>query len=62
MICHFKADTYDIKPARLSLSRVNCLKEGRNNRTMFSKISHNLWLLLDFVTVVTDNPFVVQAV
>ena len=42
MICHFKADTYEIKPARRSLSRVNGLKEGRNNRTMFSKISLNL--------------------
>ena len=42
MICHFKADTYDIKPARRSPSRVNGLKEGRNNRTMFSKISLNL--------------------
>ena len=39
---HLTADTYDIKPARGSLSRVNGLKEGRNNRTMFSKISLNL--------------------
>ena len=42
MICHFKADTYDIKPARRSLSRVNGLKEGRNNRIMFLKKSLNL--------------------
>ena len=35
MICHFKADTYNIKPTRQNLSRVNGLKEGRNNRTMF---------------------------
>ena len=42
MICHFIADTYDITPARRSLSRVNGLKEGRNNRTIFSKISLNL--------------------
>ena len=61
MICHFKADTYNIKPARRSLSRVNGLKEGRNNRTMFSKISLNL-IIVGFVTMVTDNSFVVQAV
>ena len=42
IICHVKAHTYDIKPARRSLSRVNGLKEGRNNRTIFSKISQNL--------------------
>ena len=42
MICHFKADTYNIESARQSLSRVNGLKEERNNRTMFSKISQNL--------------------
>ena len=61
MICHFKADTYNIKPARRSLSRVNGLKEGRNNRTIFSKY-HKIWLFLDLVTMVTDNPFAVQAV
>ena len=42
MIYHFKADTHDIKPTRPCLSRVNGLKEGRNNKTMFSKISINL--------------------
>ena len=45
MKCHFKADTYDIKSARRSPSRVNGLKEGRNNRTMFSKISLNLLIV-----------------
>ena len=45
MICHFKADTYDIVPARRGLSRVNDLKDGRNNKTMFSKISLNLFIV-----------------
>ena len=54
IICHFKADTYDIKPTWQSLSRVYDLKEERNNRTMFSKY-HLIWLLLDFVTMVINR-------
>ena len=42
IICHCKADTYYIKPIRQIPSRVNGLKKGRNNITMFSKISLNL--------------------
>ena len=42
IICHFKADTYDIKLSRQNPSRVYGLKEGTNNRTTFSKISINL--------------------
>ena len=42
IICDFKAYTYDIKPTRQSSSRVNGFKKGRNNITIFSKISLNL--------------------
>ena len=41
--------------------RVNGLKIGRNNRTMFSKISLNL-VIVGFVAMVTDNPIALQAV